>query len=129
MNEMKPCPFCGGKNIFVDGYDHAAGKRWRAICLDCMATVDPGTMQQKYRAIEEWNRRAEPENKPLTNLEALFGTPEKIADVLLPMLPTMEGFCQYCKHWNDGECKVNPHWDCKNALVNWLKSKPEQEEK
>lgn len=75
------------------------------------------------------NRRAAPENKPLTNLEALFGTPEKIADVLLPMLPTMEGFCQYCKHWNDGECKVNPHWDCKNALINWLKSKPEQEEK
>ena len=74
-------------------------------------------------------RRAAPENKPLTNLEDLFGTPEKVADILLPLLPAMEGWCPYCKHWIDGECKVNPHWDCKNALVKWLKSKPEQEGK
>lgn len=64
--------------------------------------------------------RTEPENKPQTNRQALFGTPEKIADILLPLLPTMECWCPYCKHWVDGECKVNPHWDCKNALVSWL---------
>lgn len=63
--------------------------------------------------------RAAPENKPLTNREALFGTSEKIADVLLPLLP-MEGFCPYCNHWVNGTCAVNPHWDCKNAVVNWL---------
>lgn len=58
MNELKPCPFCGGKNIYVDGYDHAAGKRWRVVCLDCMGMVDPGTIQQKYTAIDAWNHRA-----------------------------------------------------------------------
>ena len=62
MNELKPCPFCGGTNLYVDGYDHTAGKRWRVVCLDCMATVDLGWVQQKYRAIEAWNRRAEPAN-------------------------------------------------------------------
>lgn len=63
-----------------------------------------------------------PENNPLTNLEVLFGTPEKIADILLPLLPTMEGFCPYCTHWVNGVCEVNPHWDCKNAIINWLNS-------
>lgn len=59
MSELKNCPFCGGSNIYVDGYDHDAGKRWRVVCLDCMATVDDGCIQQKYRAIEAWNRRAD----------------------------------------------------------------------
>lgn len=57
MDNLKPCPFCGGTNLYVDGYEHGAGLRWRVLCLDCMATVDPGTIQQKYRAIEAWNRR------------------------------------------------------------------------
>lgn len=59
MENLRNCPFCGGENIYVDGYDHAAGKRWRVVCLDCMATVDPGTIQQKYCAIEAWNRRSD----------------------------------------------------------------------
>ena len=54
-----PCPFCGGTNLYIDGYEHGVGKRWRVVCLDCMAMVDPGTVQQKYRAIEAWNRRAD----------------------------------------------------------------------
>lgn len=57
MDKLLPCPFCGGSNIYADGYDHAAGKRWRVVCLDCMGMVDSGTEQQKYRAIEAWNRR------------------------------------------------------------------------
>lgn len=94
----------------------------------------PSDLDEAIEALEEkLNRCPATENKPLTNLEALFGTPEKIADVLLPMLPTMEGFCPCCKHWINGACEVNPHWDCKNALVNWLNQpyarKPEQEEK
>lgn len=36
-----------------------------------MAMVDDGTVQQKYRAIEAWNRRAQPANEPLT-LEQLI---------------------------------------------------------
>lgn len=60
MIKLKPCPFCGCENIYIDGYKHGAGLRWRVMCLDCMGMVDPGTIQQKYRAIELWNRRAEP---------------------------------------------------------------------
>ncbi len=57
MNKLKPCPFCGSEHIYVDGYEHGAGQRWRVVCLDCMAMVDKGTIQLKYRAIEAWNRR------------------------------------------------------------------------
>ena len=77
MSELKPCPFCGSTNLYIDGYEHAAGKRWRVVCLDCMATVDPGTIQQKYRAIEAWNRRAQPANEPLSiaQLKQMDGEP------------------------------------------------------
>jgi len=50
MIKLKPCPFCGCENIYIDGYKHGAGLRWRVMCLDCMGMVDPGTIQQKYRA-------------------------------------------------------------------------------
>lgn len=76
-NTLLPCPFCGGENPYIDGYEHSAGLRWRVVCLGCMGMVDPGTTQQKYRAIEAWNRRAEPENKPLTleELRQMDGEP------------------------------------------------------
>lgn len=61
MDELKPCPFCGDVNIYVDGYEHGAGLRWRVVCLSCMGMVDPGIFQQKYRAIEAWNRRTKEE--------------------------------------------------------------------
>lgn len=56
MEFLKPCPFCGGENIFVDGYEHCAGIRWRCrvLCLDCMATIDDVTVLQKYRTIKTW---------------------------------------------------------------------------
>ena len=58
QEELRPCPFCGGVDIYVDGYEHGSGVRWRVMCLDCMATVDPGTIQQKHCAIEAWNCRS-----------------------------------------------------------------------
>lgn len=63
--QLKPCPFCGSKTLYVDGYEHGCGSiRWRVLCIGCMATVDPGTCQQKYRAIEAWNRRAPEKESP-----------------------------------------------------------------
>jgi Lar family restriction alleviation protein len=54
-NELKPCPFCGGKvsvwhNLATDNYD--------IECQECCCDV-----QQHYgcvdEAIEAWNRRAD----------------------------------------------------------------------
>ena len=59
MKVLKPCPFCGGENIFVDEYEQYAGTRCRVVCLDCMATLDDATIHQKFRVNVAWNRRFE----------------------------------------------------------------------
>lgn len=61
MNEikLKPCPFCGSEKIYIEQYDHPAGKRWRIFCCNCMAGIDTGTDQSKGAVIETWNRRAD----------------------------------------------------------------------
>lgn len=54
-NELKPCPFCGERNINVS----EAGYRsdlWFIQCEDCWATFPH--LDTKQEAIEAWNRRA-----------------------------------------------------------------------
>lgn len=62
-NEMKPCPFCGGKaklNIqkVTGGYDYAY-----VICTGCRISTMQYEASAEYcakdKAIEDWNRRAD----------------------------------------------------------------------
>lgn len=54
-DELKPCPFCGGHAI-IDGCDDTL---WIVICKECNASI--GYKETKEEAIEEWNRRVQPE--------------------------------------------------------------------
>lgn len=50
MEELKPCPFCGGKNIHI----------WKisvpfVSCDDCLASTS--CVPTEKEAIERWNRR------------------------------------------------------------------------
>ena len=58
LHEVMPCPFCGADReyIIAEEYEHGAGKRWRAFCLSCMATMDKGYCQTQWQALEAWNR-------------------------------------------------------------------------
>mgnify|MGYP002708508269 CR=1 FL=1 len=56
-DEVKPCPFCGGKEIVIDKYKHNSGQRYRIFCTGCMAMIDPGYAQQEYTVIKMWNKR------------------------------------------------------------------------
>lgn len=59
-DELKPCPFCGGSEIYAEEYEHHPGAmRWRVFCAGCMAGVDTGTRQSADAAVQDWNRRAE----------------------------------------------------------------------
>ena len=58
-DEVKPCPFCGNKEIVIDKYKCTAGTRFRIFCTGCMAMIDPGYAQQAYTVKEMWNRREE----------------------------------------------------------------------
>lgn len=50
--ELKPCPFCGGKNMRIWN----TSRPW-VSCDDCLANTAYG--ETKEEAIEQWNRRAD----------------------------------------------------------------------
>ncbi len=59
-DEVKPCPFCGGKEIIIDKYESKLGNtRFRIICSGCMATIDPGWAAQASVVKGMWNKRKE----------------------------------------------------------------------
>lgn len=65
MNELKPCPFCGNMpEVIEDGYKAIA-----VHCFNCGADI---TAETARKAVAAWNRRAQPDNAPLT-LEELRG--------------------------------------------------------
>lgn len=56
MQELKPCPFCGGKakyNLFCGNVC--------ITCTECMGGVFPTRGNTKEQAAEDWNRRANDE--------------------------------------------------------------------
>ena len=57
MNDLKPCPFCGG-NAELRAADNKKVKTdWYVLCLGCCAKTFPYWNREK--AAEAWNRRAE----------------------------------------------------------------------
>jgi Lar family restriction alleviation protein len=68
-DELKPCPFCGCKDISLDlhpgagrGFEHAGDDVWTIGCRGCGAST-PGRYNKPGKAllIQSWNRRATPE--------------------------------------------------------------------
>lgn len=53
-DKLKPCPFCGSKNI--DLFEHGAIVVF-VQCDDCLATFPH--FDSKQEAIEAWNRRVD----------------------------------------------------------------------
>lgn len=59
--ELKPCPFCGCKNIIVRKYTAVAGVHYYVQCDStnggCGANIDSRTT--KKSAVEAWNKRTD----------------------------------------------------------------------
>ncbi len=62
MNELKPCPFCGGEALMRERYINgiANTKHYRRECRHCKATFAHWYRSMK-KADEAWNRRVQPE--------------------------------------------------------------------
>lgn len=63
--ELKPCPFCGNKEIVYGKYrmkgfpeNNRDGDRWLAFCTNCLAEIDSGWTTQKSDVRDMWNKRA-----------------------------------------------------------------------
>ena len=52
--ELKPCPFCGGTNIYCEDAGHKTDV-WFVQCDDCGATFPH--FDSKAEAIKAWNTR------------------------------------------------------------------------
>lgn len=64
MDKIKPCPFCGAKEIAVlkdtsllFGEDFT---RYHVICKNCAAQIFRG---EREEAIDAWNMRVEPKER------------------------------------------------------------------
>lgn len=62
MDELKPCPFCGGKasiNFDSEAIVDSQGRHWayNVVCDKCCATS--GLAYSIEMAIEAWNKRAD----------------------------------------------------------------------
>jgi len=71
MDELKPCPFCGGEAELIRGRDLQLGstvhEQWSAGCKgvedgDCCGVHEPSYFTSSFAAAA-WNRRT-PENAP-----------------------------------------------------------------
>lgn len=58
MNELKPCPFCGGKAI-VEGHHNRFVEWYLCSCPECHVSQAGNEYGFKFGAIEAWNRRTE----------------------------------------------------------------------
>lgn len=97
MSELLPCPFCGGEAKLHDGLviipvidengayidaDVEDTPAW-VECAACGAATDG--VDSADEAISAWNRRAQPENEPLTleDLQKMDGEPAYIVPINL----------------------------------------------
>ena len=55
-DELKPCPFCGCKEIVYGKY-RTTGERWMVFCCGCDAAISPPFESTRFQAQEKWNRR------------------------------------------------------------------------
>lgn len=84
MSELKPCPICGGKpHMYSEkrpeqhGFIHLC-----EIDGEVMIKIESRLFSTEDQAISAWNRRADPENPPLTleQLRGMVGEPVWIGE-------------------------------------------------
>lgn len=64
MDNLKPCPFCGGEKLYFHSYEPYYGYQgdltaYRIVCASCGAKLE---RKEAEEAMKAWNRRADNDN-------------------------------------------------------------------
>lgn len=57
QEELKPCPFCGSKDLKIRVYHNVSGAVYLVHCYRCGAN-GPDYCDNKHSAINAWNKRS-----------------------------------------------------------------------
>ena len=76
MKKLKPCPFCGSKNVALSDPNDADD--WMVECPDCgMAMIppgeEPGATATKEEAVTAWNKRMKNTNETVKGNDEMDG--------------------------------------------------------
>ncbi len=139
MDKIKPCPFCGGEATV--GTIPIVGGGYLYAFVECLSETCNGSSGQhdtETEAIAAWNRRAQPENKPLTldEMNALNHEPIYILHMDGHGKWSMNGWhiATASSYRNHGRCDLeidngNTIIDMQNYGKTWLayRAKPKEE--
>lgn len=62
-NELKPCPFCGGKAETREYYHYGLGYEHWVKCTICEVRTPGGIDNTEHSEIKIWNRRVDNESR------------------------------------------------------------------
>ena len=128
MNELKPCPFCGGKNISAE---YLGCGIWEFVCHknDCN-TTGPRKRSRKA-AIAAWNRRADhlPDaTKMVSNADRIRSmSDEELAEYIFDLGNGSEYCYGHCASQDDCATKGLDHDTCIKGVIDWLKQPAKEE--
>lgn len=59
MSELKPCPFCSGKNLHIESFSGWGNDV--IICYDCLSIFSQMEITCEDDLVDAWNKRADKE--------------------------------------------------------------------
>ena len=112
MDKLLPCPFCGGEAAIFQGSDE---NQHTVRCVQC--AIKMPIMLNREGAIEAWNRRAKPENEPLTRCENCTHWDKSISFMMS---------AHACSYWSPS--KRSPRYTEGFEFCSFASAKPERSE-
>lgn len=93
---LKPCPFCGSKNVHLLEYYDEEDEPFRSVvqCFDCLSEYDQSEAQSVEDIAEAWNKR------PL-DMGGSSGMAEVIVGQCAAMQMHVSANPSYMAGWND----------------------------
>lgn len=124
--DLKPCPFCGPRNVEPDLYDTEHGF-WTVGCGGC--GTHSGMSKNKQQVIDLWNRRPAESGKELKEISEIV---EAMKGSLEISFSHYSGYHAACKNkagdktWNSHDLQTNSYdteWfsSAEEAILSLLK--------